>query len=69
MSYKRVLIKLSGEGLANKGKHLAIDYELVEKFANQLKTIISRNIEVAIVVGGGNFWRGTSAEKKRYAKG
>jgi|GEM_PF-2858237 hypothetical protein len=55
MSYKRVLIKLSGEGLANKGKHLAIDYELVEKFANQLKTIISRNIEVAIVVGGGNF--------------
>lgn len=63
MSYKRVLIKLSGEGLANKGKHLAIDYELVEKFANQLKTIISRNIEVAIVVGGGNFWRGTSAEK------
>ena len=63
MSYKRVLIKLSGEGLANKGKHLAIDYELVEKFANQLKTIISRNIEVAIVVGSGNFWRGTSAEK------
>ncbi|TPD99576.1 UMP kinase [Metamycoplasma equirhinis] len=63
MSYKRVLIKLSGEGLANKDKRLAIDYELVEKFAKQLKVIIKRNIEVAIVVGGGNFWRGTSAAK------
>ncbi|BAP39399.1 UMP kinase [Metamycoplasma canadense] len=61
--YKRVLIKLSGEGLANKEKHLAIDYELVEKFAKQLQIIIQNNVEVAIVVGGGNFWRGTSAAK------
>ncbi|ENY69384.1 Uridylate kinase [Metamycoplasma auris 15026] len=61
--YKRILIKLSGEGLANKDKHLAIDYELVKKFASQLKTIINNNVEVAIVVGGGNFWRGTSAAK------
>ncbi|CRH47025.1 uridylate kinase [Mycoplasmopsis arginini] len=53
--YKRVLIKLSGEGLANKDKHLAIDYELVDKFAKQLQIIISNNVEVAIVVGGGNF--------------
>ncbi len=62
-SYKRVLIKLSGEGLANKEKHLAIDYELVQNFAKQLKVIIDKGIEVAIVVGGGNFWRGTSAAK------
>ncbi|TPR54748.1 UMP kinase [Metamycoplasma neophronis] len=62
-SYKRVLIKLSGEGLANKEKHLAIDYELVQKFAKQLKIILEKGIEVAIVVGGGNFWRGTSAAK------
>lgn len=61
--YKRVLVKLSGEGLANKDKHLAIDYELVDKFAKQLQIIISNNVEVAIVVGGGNFWRGTSAAK------
>ncbi|WP_330463334.1 UMP kinase [Metamycoplasma gateae] len=61
--YKRVLIKLSGEGLANKEKHLAIDYELVDKFAKQLQIIIENNVEVAIVVGGGNFWRGTSAAK------
>ncbi|MBN0919479.1 UMP kinase [[Mycoplasma] gypis] len=63
MEYKRVLIKLSGEGLANKQKSLAIDYELVKKFATQLKQITSQGVEVAIVVGGGNFWRGTSAEK------
>ncbi|MBN0970501.1 UMP kinase [Mycoplasma phocoeninasale] len=64
MSYKRVLIKLSGEGLANKDKKkLAIDYELVDKFAKQLKVIVDKGIEVAIVVGGGNFWRGTSAAK------
>lgn len=63
MNYKRILIKLSGEGLANKEKSLAIDYELVQKFAKQLKAIIAKNVQVAIVVGGGNFWRGTSAEK------
>ncbi|RMA78544.1 uridylate kinase [Metamycoplasma subdolum] len=63
MKYKRVLIKLSGEGLANKVKSLAIDYELVEKFALQLQKIVKAGIEVAIVVGGGNFWRGTSAAK------
>ena len=61
--YKRILIKLSGEGLANKSKSLAIDYELVQKFAKQLKSIINKKIQVAIVIGGGNFWRGTSAEK------
>ncbi|QJG66873.1 UMP kinase [Mycoplasma phocoenae] len=63
MKYKKVLIKLSGEGLANKSKSLAIDYELVKTFATQLKEIIKKGTQVAIVVGGGNFWRGTSAEK------
>ena len=63
MKYKRILIKLSGEGLANKSKSLAIDYELVEAFAIQLKKINSMNVQVGIVIGGGNFWRGTSAEK------
>ena len=63
MKYKRILIKLSGEGLANKTKSLAIDYELVKNFALQLKSIINKKIQVAIVIGGGNFWRGTSAAK------
>lgn len=61
--YKRILIKLSGEGFANKEKHLAIDNELVTKIALQLKEIVSRGVQVSIVIGGGNFWRGASAEK------
>ncbi|MEE3928262.1 UMP kinase [Mycoplasmopsis ciconiae] len=63
MKYKRILIKLSGEGLVNKEKKLAIDYELVSNIARQLKEIVSEGVQVSIVIGGGNFWRGASAEK------
>ncbi|AMD80976.1 uridylate kinase [Mycoplasmopsis canis PG 14] len=63
IKYKRILIKLSGEGFANKEKHLAIDNELVKKIALQLKDIVNKGIQVSIVIGGGNFWRGASAEK------
>lgn len=63
MKYRRILLKLSGEWLANKNKKLSIDYDLVEKLAKQLKKIVSKKIQIAIVVGGGNFWRGSSAEK------
>ncbi|MGY6172413.1 UMP kinase [Candidatus Mycoplasma pogonae] len=61
--YKRILLKLSGEGLANKHESLAIDFNLVKKIAKQLKTLSDEGVEIAIVVGGGNFWRGVSAEK------
>ncbi|WP_435129584.1 UMP kinase [Mycoplasma sp. 6243] len=63
IKYKRILIKLSGEGFANKEKHLAIDNELVKKIAIQLKEIVKQGVQVSIVIGGGNFWRGASAEK------
>ncbi len=63
MKNKRVLLKLSGEWLANKEKKLSIDYNLVLALAQQIKKIISKKVEVAIVVGGGNLWRGASAEK------
>lgn len=63
MKYKRILLKLSGEWLSNKEKSLAIDYSLVDNIAIQLKKIKEKNIEIAIVIGGGNFWRGASAEK------
>ncbi|MGV2392541.1 UNVERIFIED_CONTAM: hypothetical protein O8I53_05950 [Campylobacter lari] len=53
--YKRILIKLSGEGLVNKEKHLAIDYQLVKEVARQLKYITDQGVEVSVVVGGGNF--------------
>ncbi|MGZ9762579.1 UMP kinase [Mycoplasma sp. 394] len=63
IKYKRILIKLSGEGFANKEKHLAIDNALVKKIAIQLKEIVKQGVQVSIVIGGGNFWRGASAEK------
>ena len=63
MEYKRILLKLSGEWLANREKKLSIDYDLVVKLAEQLKEIVKQKIQIAIVVGGGNLWRGASAEK------
>lgn len=63
MKYKRILIKLSGEWLSNKEKGLSIDYDQVVKISNQLKQLVEQGIEIAIVVGGGNLWRGASAEK------
>ena len=63
MKYKRILLKLSGEWLANKEKSLSIDYSLIDNIAIQLKKIKEQNIQIAIVIGGGNFWRGASAEK------
>ncbi|MHA0314594.1 UMP kinase [Mesomycoplasma ovipneumoniae] len=58
-----ILIKLSGESLANKQKSLAIDYELVGRIGHQLKEIQDLGYKILIVIGGGNFWRGTSAAK------
>ena len=60
---KRVLIKLSGEGLSNKEKRLSIDPQVVSKLVQQIKKIVENGTQVGIVVGGGNFWRGAAAEK------
>jgi len=60
---KRVIIKLSGEGLANDSKGLSIDPNIVDNIASQIKKITKKGIQVGIVVGGGNFWRGAAAEK------
>ena len=58
--YKRVLLKLSGEALAGKGK-FGIDVDVLTNIAQQLKRIVNSGIQVAIVVGGGNIWRGEAA--------
>ncbi len=63
MKYKRIIIKLSGEGLANKKDSLSIDFKKVKLIAEQIKKIQDQGVEVGVVVGGGNFWRGASAEK------
>ena len=60
--YKRVLYKLSGEALAG-GKGFGIDSEVVTKITSQIVEVVKQGIEVAIVVGGGNIWRGKTGEE------
>lgn len=61
-AYKRVVLKLSGEALAGK-LGFGIDQEVMESIALQIKDVTSCNVEIAVVVGGGNIWRGAQAEK------
>lgn len=58
---KRVLLKLSGEALAGE-KKTGFDEPTVMKVAMQVKTLVDQGMEVGIVIGGGNFWRGRSSE-------
>lgn len=62
VKYKRVLLKLSGESLAGNQGH-GIDFETVIKMCEPIKAIVDMGVEVAVVVGGGNFWRGRSSGK------
>ena len=55
--YKRVMLKLSGEAMANKNG-FGIDPEVVSRLAREIKEVCEKNIQVCIVVGGGNIWRG-----------
>ena len=60
--YKRVLLKLSGEALAGE-KGFGIDTDTIGKVCDSIKEVVEVGVEVAIVVGGGNFWRGRKAEE------
>ncbi|MDR2525205.1 MAG: UMP kinase [Oscillospiraceae bacterium] len=57
LKYKRVLLKLSGEALAGK-QGSGIDFSVAEAIGAQLKDCIAAGAQIAVVVGGGNFWRG-----------
>ena len=59
MKYKRILLKLSGESLAKEDK-TGIDFNKLLSIASILKDACDSGIEIAVVVGGGNFWRGRS---------
>ena len=61
--YKRVLLKISGEALLGK-QQFGIDYEPVEMIANEIKSIYDKGVEVAVVVGGGNIFRGMKNSAK-----
>ena len=58
---KRILLKLSGEALAG-DKHHGFDEPTVTLVAQQVKQLVDQGIEVGIVIGGGNFWRGRTSE-------
>lgn len=59
--YKRVIIKLSGEALSGSKGH-GIDSSMLDYVVGQIKKVVDEGVQVGIIVGGGNFWRGRSAE-------
>ncbi len=61
--YKRVLLKLGGEALSGRGEH-GIDPGAVAQVADQIQAVVALGIELAIVIGGGNFWRGNDPYAK-----
>jgi len=61
MKYKRILLKLSGESLMGNGEY-GIDSRMLSKYANDICAIIKEGVEVAVVIGGGNIYRGIQSE-------
>ena len=58
--YKRILLKLSGEALAG-DKKASLDFDVINRICTSIKKCYDAGVQVAIVVGGGNFWRGRSS--------
>ena len=61
--YKRLLLKLSGEALNGGDKGQVIDFNILDNYAREIKRITEVGVQVAIVIGGGNIFRGASVEK------
>jgi len=62
IKYRRVLLKLSGEAL--QGDHRAgIDFRVLEGIAKEIEAVVRDGVQLAVVIGAGNFWRGQEAEK------
>src|SRR5690625_7853337 len=62
VDYKRILLKLSGEALMG-SKEFGIDHEMLLHYAEEIKSIQRMGVEVAVVIGGGNIYRGVSNEE------
>jgi uridylate kinase len=60
MKYKRILLKLSGEALMG-DKNFGIDTKIITQYANEIKAVTEAGVQVAIVIGGGNIFRGLQA--------
>jgi len=67
IKYKRVLLKLSGEALSGESDY-GIDSSVLTKLAKQIKQVMEMGVGVAVVVGGGNIWRGAKAEADGMAR-
>ena len=63
MKYQRILLKLSGEALMGNQSH-GIDPKRIDKYAKEIKKVFDKGIEIAIVIGGGNIFRGVSGSSK-----
>lgn len=63
MQYKRILLKLSGEALMG-NRQYGIDPERLAEYAEEIKTVVDKGIQVAIVIGGGNIFRGVAGASK-----
>src|ERR1700741_4400265 len=62
MKYKRILLKLSGEALMG-DKQFGIDNERIAQYAYEIKAVIDQGVELAVVIGGGNIFRGVQGEE------
>lgn len=62
IKYKRVLLKLSGEALQDKKNNTILDAERLNNVAKSIKTMIDEGVEVSVVIGAGNIWRGKLAD-------
>lgn len=65
MKYKRILLKLSGESLMGEQRY-GIDVKRVESYARQIKAVADQGVQIGIVIGGGNIFRGMSGSKKGF---
>ncbi|MFN3839109.1 MAG: UMP kinase [Cyclobacteriaceae bacterium] len=62
MKYKRILLKLSGEALQGSSKETHIDPAMLEQYSEEVKRVKEKGVELAIVIGGGNIFRGGEAD-------
>jgi uridylate kinase len=62
--YRRILLKLSGEALRSSGGHETISPEIVQSMAEDIVAVHALGVEIGIVIGGGNIWRGLSASHR-----
>ena len=62
MKYKRILLKLSGEALQGSSKNTNINPAVLEQYCDEIKAVKEKGVEIAIVIGGGNIFRGGQAE-------